>query len=189
MWTLNNFKPPCKTRAPRVSWSSYWFCGTSITFAVWMAARIFLSMGTWLQQHCLTTDRHLPCILFSISKQYSNIPCSKSHPEYKISNVSSFQPTSANVVCIEEEFATSPLFKAQKPGHPLYICTDFLLHAQIWQDFGSTTSSRLPWKTLYFVLDGMEESLVVKICHIWYSFGSKRSAKLEKRKINLSWTY
>ena len=82
---LNNFKPPCKTRAPRVSWSIYWFCGTSITFAFNPRSldgcpHIFVHGHVWLQQHCLTTDRHLPCILFSISMQYSNIPCSTSHP-------------------------------------------------------------------------------------------------------------
>ena len=85
VWTLNNFKPPCKTRAPRVSWLSYWLCGPSITFAFNLRSldgcpHIFVHGHVWLQQHCLTTDRHLPCILFSISMQYSNIPCSKSHP-------------------------------------------------------------------------------------------------------------
>ena len=66
---LNNFKPPCKTRAPRVSWSIYWFCATSITFAFNLRSldgcpHIFVHGHVWLQQHCLTTERHLPCILF-----------------------------------------------------------------------------------------------------------------------------
>ena len=156
-----------------------------------MAARIFLSMGTWLQQHCLTTDRHLPCILFSISMQYSNIPCSKSHPsqsaKYQMSHPSSPR---VRMFCALKKNLRPGHFSKRKSqaSHDTFVINSYCTH-KYGRILASTTSSRLPWKTLYFVLDGMEESLVVKICHIWYSFGSKRSAKLEKRKINLSWTY
>ena len=149
VWALNNFKPPCKTRAPRVSWSIYWFCGTSITFAFNLRSldgcpHIFVH-GHVASTTLASTDRHLPCILFSISMQYSNIPCSKSHPsqstKYQMSHPSS--PQMPMLCALKRSLRPAHFSKRKSQAtHSTFVMKSYCTH-KYGRILTSTTSSRL----------------------------------------------